>query len=168
MSSTTLEVAVQCAASLARVATGAYDIGADRYGEVRIQGKATEMPADLPELLGLTFSRTHSDGAILYTVYTGKGRGIYSDMDVRLVLASDAMPAVQHDGSMTTTTLDPTLVANWLDARAALAFEDTQCNRDAESLWRSRLGVCACGKPATHLFADEDGQDWPCRVPVAQ
>jgi hypothetical protein len=93
MSSTTLEVAIQCAASIARVATGAYDIAADRFGEVRIQGHAAEMSADLPEVLGLTFSSTRADAGHLYTIYTGKGRGMYSDMNVRLCVVSDAMPA---------------------------------------------------------------------------
>jgi len=56
---------------------------------------------------------------------------------------------------------------NWLAASAALAFDDSQTNRDREAFTSRRLGSCVCGKAATHLLADADGADWACRVPAA-
>ncbi|MGZ4520304.1 MAG: hypothetical protein ACXVXP_12975 [Mycobacteriaceae bacterium] len=96
---TTLEVATQCAASLARVAIGAFNIHATRFGEVAIQGYSHEMPVDLPETLGLAHTRTYTHGGHTYATYEGKGLGVYSTIDVRLVFVSQALPADCEAGS---------------------------------------------------------------------
>jgi hypothetical protein len=56
---------------------------------------------------------------------------------------------------------------NWLDASTALAFQGTEFNRLWERTAREALGPCVCGKPGTHVFADEESDDWACRVPVS-
>lgn len=41
--------------------------------------------------------------------------------------------------------------------------EDGRISRRAFDAWY----LCSCGKPASHLEADEDSTEWSCRVPAA-